>query len=178
MLTIREAEPADADAVWQMLEPVIREGKTYALDKDLTKADALAFWMAEDKKTFVATENDLGLIGTYFMKPNQSGGGAHVCNCGYVTAETARGKGIARQMCEHSMRVAPQFGYRAMQFNCVVSTNTGAVRLWERLGFQIIGALPEAFNHPEHGFVDAYIMYQQLGNNLTLRKTHPSVPAS
>ena len=162
MVTIREATSGDSGAIWNILKLVIREGKTYALDRDMLQSNALMFWMSDDKKTFVAEDDELGLIGTYFLKSNQSGGGAHVCNCGYVTAEAARGKGIARQMCEHSLKVACDLGYRAMQFNCVVSTNIGAVKLWKRLGFDIVGTLPGAFNHPDEGDVDAYVMYQKL----------------
>jgi ribosomal protein S18 acetylase RimI-like enzyme len=102
-------------------------------------------------------------VGTYTIKTNQPGGGAHVCNCGYMVAEAARGRGIARAMCLHSQQEARAMGYLAMQFNFVVETNTGAIALWEALGFATVGRLPHAFAHPEAGLVDARVMYKWLG---------------
>jgi len=117
--------------------------------------------MAADKETFVAEEDGV-VLGTYFMRANQGGGGRHVCNCGYMTGGSATGRGVARRMCQHSLLYAYERGYRAMQFNFVVSTNERAVRLWQSLGFEIVGTLRGAFEHPEHGFVDAFVMYQEL----------------
>lgn len=161
MLNIRRAESRDAGAIAAIILPVIREGATYALDQTLSEAEALAYWMAPDKETFVA-EQDGAIAGTYYMRPNQAGGGRHVCNCGYMTSAAATGRGIARGMCEHSLEQARSRGYRAMQFNFVVSTNERAVRLWQSLGFEIVGRLPGAFKHPSAGYVDALVMYQQL----------------
>jgi ribosomal protein S18 acetylase RimI-like enzyme len=158
---IRRAEPHDAAAIAAILLPTIREGTTYALDRELTEADALAYWHSADKETFVAIE-DGQLVGTYFLRPNQAGGGSHVCNCGYMTHAAATGRGIARRMCEHSLAHARSRGYRAMQFNLVVSTNERAVRLWQSLGFTIVGQLPQAFRHPTDGYVDGFVMYQRL----------------
>jgi ribosomal protein S18 acetylase RimI-like enzyme len=158
---IRRAEPHDAAAIAAILLPTIREGTTYALDRELTEADALAYWLSADKETFVAIE-DGQLVGTYFLRPNQAGGGSHVCNCGYMTHAAATGRGIARRMCEHSLAHARSRGYRAMQFNLVVSTNERAVRLWQSLGFTIVGQLPQAFRHPTDGYVDGFVMYQRL----------------
>ncbi|MFP5307042.1 MAG: N-acetyltransferase family protein [Gammaproteobacteria bacterium] len=141
--------------------PVIREGATYALDADMSEAEALSYWTATDKETFVAEEDGV-ILGTYFMRPNQAGGGRHVCNCGYMTSASATGRGVARRMCEHSLAHAAARGYRAMQFNFVVSTNERAVRLWQSLGFEIVGRLPGAFRHPAQGYVDALVMYQSL----------------
>ena len=101
-------------------------------------------------------------MGTYYLRRNQAGGGAHVCNCGYMVAPEARGHGVARAMCEHSMEAARRQGFRAMQFNFVVSTNVGAVRLWENLGFEIVGRLPSAFDSPSQGLVNAYVMFRTL----------------
>src|SRR5690242_2952281 len=101
--------------------PVIREGATYTLETDLGEAEALAYWLAPEKDTFVAEENGV-IVGTYFIRPNQAGGGGHVCNCGYMTRTAAIGRGVARTMCQHSMKYARERGYRAMQFNFVVST--------------------------------------------------------
>jgi ribosomal protein S18 acetylase RimI-like enzyme len=148
--------------IWSIIGPTIRAGETLALDPEMSEADALAYWMATDKETFVAEENGV-VLGTYYMRANQAGGGAHVSNCGYVTSAAASGRGIARRMCEHSLNHARSRGYRAMQFNFVVSTNERAVRLWQSLGFAIIGRLPLAFRHPTHGYVDALVMYQSLG---------------
>lgn len=161
MLTIRHATNADSDLIWDMLEPVIRAGETYALPRDLSREDAVAYWLAADKHTFVALEEGTAL-GTYYMKANQMGGGSHVANCGYVTSVEARGRGIAAAMCEHSQDEARRRGFTAMQFNLVVSTNTGAVALWQRLGFDIVGTSPGAFAHPTLGHVDAHIMFKTL----------------
>jgi ribosomal protein S18 acetylase RimI-like enzyme len=151
----------DASAIWGILEPVIRAGETYALARTLTREEALAYWMGADRETFVAR---LGgrVVGTYYVKANQAGGGAHVANCGYMTALDQTGKGIARAMCVHSLAAARERGFRAMQFNLVVSTNTRAVRLWQSLDFDIVGRLPRAFQHPLHGEVDAFVMYRLL----------------
>jgi ribosomal protein S18 acetylase RimI-like enzyme len=160
-MTIRSAGPDDAAAIWSIIGPIIRAGETYALDPHMPEADALAYWLAADKETFVA-EEDGAILGTYFIRPNQGGGGAHVCNCGYITSAAATGRGIARLMCKHSMGHARARGFRAMQFNFVVSTNERAVRLWQSLGFQTVGRLPLAFSHPTRGYVDALVMFQTL----------------
>jgi len=161
MVTVRVAHSDDSDAVWRILEPVIRAGETYTLPAELSRADALAFWFAAGHEVFVA-EDESGVLGTYFLRANQKGGGAHVANCGYVTATVATGRGVARAMCAHSLEHAKTQGFRAMQFNFVVSTNERAVRLWESFGFEIVGRLPKAFSHPTLGFVDAYIMHRLL----------------
>ncbi|MBU1378498.1 MAG: GNAT family N-acetyltransferase [Alphaproteobacteria bacterium] len=160
-MLIRPARHDDAAAILSIIGPTIRAGETYALDPSMSDADALAYWLAADKETFVA-EEDGQVLGTYYMKPNQAGGGAHVCNCGYMTATTATGKGVARRMCRHAIEHARLRSYRAMQFNFVVSTNERAVRLWESLGFEVVGRLPLAFKHPAHGYVDALVMFQPL----------------
>jgi L-amino acid N-acyltransferase YncA len=160
-MLIRPARPEDAVAIWSVIRPIIRAGDTYALDPQMSEADARAYWLGSDKETFVAEEDGLTL-GTYYMRPNQAGGGAHVCNCGYMTSTAATGRGIARLMCQHSLDHARARGYRAMQFNFVVSTNQRAVRLWESLGFTIVGRLPLAFRHPTLGYVDALVMFQSL----------------
>lgn len=127
----------------------------------MTRSDALAYWCAPMNETFVALDGNT-VLGTYFIRTNQAGGGAHVANCGYMTAEAAQGRGVARQMLEHSLAHAKARGFRAMQFNFVVATNERAVRTWERHGFDIVGRLPAAFNHPTQGYVDALVMYRQL----------------
>jgi RimJ/RimL family protein N-acetyltransferase len=158
---IRPAEPKDDDAIWRILEPVIRAGETYPLPRNMTQAEVIAYWMGRDCETFVAEENGR-LVGTYYLRANQPGGGAHVANCGYMTASDATGRGVGRRMCEHSLEYARSRRFRAMQFNFVVSTNKRAIGVWQRLGFEIVGRLPLAFNHPCHGYVDVLIMFQKL----------------
>ena len=160
-MAIHPATESDRDAIWAILEPMIRSGETYTLPRDMSKEQALEYWFAADKETFVWKENG-AVLGTYFLKPNQQGGGAHVANCGYVTAADAQGRGIARQMCFHSLERAKERGFRAMQFNFVVSTNERAIKLWTSLGFEIVGRLPLAFEHPTQGFVDALVMYRKV----------------
>ena len=160
-MNIVSGSVADHDALWEILCPVIAAGETYPLPREMSRADALAYWFAADHEVFVAKE-DGNVVGTYYLRPNQKGGGSHVANCGYVTAPWARGRGIARMLCEHSLRRAAARGFRAMQFNFVVSTNERAVRLWQSFGFAIVGRLPSAFLHPEHGYVDAFVMYRTI----------------
>ena len=162
MIRILPFEEKAWPALWQIIQPVFRAGKTYAFSPDITEDEAHRVWIDMPEATFVAKDDNNRLVGTYYIKPNQPALGAHVCNCGYIVAETARGKGIASEMCTHSQREAVGRGFRAMQYNLVVSTNTGAVRLWKRHGFEVVGTLSEAFRHPRHGFVDAYVMYKIL----------------
>jgi L-amino acid N-acyltransferase YncA len=158
---VRSAKASDAPAIAAIILPIIREAATYTLDPDMSETGALAYWMGRDKETFVAEEDGV-VLGSYYMRPNQAGGGRHVCNCGYMTLASATGRGVARSMCEHSLGYARSRGYRAMQFNFVVSTNERAVALWQSLGFEIVGRLPAAFRHPTHGYVNAFVMYQLL----------------
>ncbi len=160
-MDIRPFQPQDWPAVWAILEPVFRAGATYSFATDISESEARHAWLDAPSRTYVALANG-ELLGTYYIKPNQPGLGAHVCNCGYVVAEQARGRGLASAMCEHSQQIAREMGFRAMQYNLVVSTNEGAVRLWQKLGFDIVGRLPGAFNHAEHGYVDALILYKVL----------------
>jgi ribosomal protein S18 acetylase RimI-like enzyme len=158
---IRPQNEKDADAIWKILEPIIRAGETYTLPRDMSRESALAYWLAPGHEVFVAEENG-EIVGTYFLCVNQKGGGAHVANCGYMTAPSAMGRGVARAMCGHSLEHARARGFCAMQFNFVISSNERAVRLWQSFGFEIVGRLPKAFEHPVQGFVDAFVMYRQL----------------
>jgi ribosomal protein S18 acetylase RimI-like enzyme len=160
-MMIWPATPNDHDAIWAVLEPTIRAGETLALPRDMERDAALAFWMAPGADVFVAEEDGV-IVGTYYVCPNHQGGGAHVANAGYVTAIDAIGRGVARAMCTHSIEHARARGFRAMQFNFVISTNDRAVWLWQSMGFSIVGRLPGAFVHPTHGDVDALVMYRKL----------------
>jgi ribosomal protein S18 acetylase RimI-like enzyme len=160
-MLIRPARPGDETAIWSIIGPTIRAGETYALDPALGASEALAYWLGPDKATFVAEENG-EILGTYYIRPNQAGGGGHVCNCGYMTSAAAAGRGIARQMCQDSLDYARERGFTAMQFNFVVSTNERAIRLWQSFGFEIVGRLPLAFHHPRLGYVDALVMFRKL----------------
>ena len=160
-MKIRLATRDDDDAVWSMLEPVFRAGDTYAIDRDISRNDALAYWFGPERRVYLA-ENGGAALGSYYLVRNQKGGGSHVCNCGYVTAPAARGQGVARAMLAHSLQVAPGFGFRAMQFNFVLASNTRAIDIWQRAGFDVVGRLPGAFQHPTLGEVDALVMYRRL----------------
>jgi L-amino acid N-acyltransferase YncA len=159
---IRPFEAPDWPEVWEILVEAFRSGDTYAFSPDISEAEARRIWIEAPAATFVAVDGQDRVLGTYYIKPNQPALGAHVCNCGYIVAAKARKRGIASVMCDHSQREALARSFRAMQYNLVVSTNEGAVRLWKKHGFQIIGTLPGAFRHARLGYVDAYVMYKQL----------------
>ena len=161
-MKIRPATEADRDAIWNIFHEVVADGDTYALDPKIAREDALAYWLAPGTHTYVAQQPAIGIAGTYILRPNQSGGGSHVANAGFMVSASARGQGIGRAMAEHCLSEARRLGFRAMQFNYVISTNTAAIRLWHDLGFAIIGTLPDAFHHPEKGYVDVYVMYCSL----------------
>jgi ribosomal protein S18 acetylase RimI-like enzyme len=160
-LSIRPATAADADAIWAIIAPIIRAGEVFALPRDMLRDDAIAYWMGGDHIAFVAQENG-AIIATHYIRPNQLGGGGHVANAGYATAELASGKGVARAMCAHSLDEARARGFRAMQFNFVVSSNVRAVALWKSMGFEEAARLRGAFEHPSLGFVDALVMWREV----------------
>lgn len=160
-LSIRPAEGADQDAIWAIMEPVIRAGATYPLDPDIGREGAFAYWFAPDKQVFVAEECG-EVLGTYYLKPNSTGPADHVANAGYMTHVEARGRGIASAMARDSFARAKAAGFHAMQFNLVIASNEQAVRLWQKLGLQVVGRLPEAFRHKQLGLVDALVMYRTL----------------
>ncbi len=166
MTSIRKFHNSDWSEIWTILEPEFQSGESYSFPVDISEQEAFRIWIEQPTVTFVA-ENGIGNIsGTYYIKPNQPGQGSHVCNCGYVVAEYARGQGIASEMYRHSHQQAVSMGFRCMQYNMVVASNEGAVRLWKHHGFHIAGTLPEAFHHPKLGYVDAYVMYKKLVSDL------------
>ncbi len=162
MHTIRKFTPADWPALWPLLQTTFASGDTYAYAPDSTEADIYKAWVEQPLATYVAVSSSGDLLGTYTLKANQPGLGSHVCNCGYVVAAHARGQGIAVSLCEHSQTEAVAYGFKAMQFNLVVATNTVAVRLWQRLGFAIVGTVPGAFKHSALGYVAAHVMVKDL----------------
>jgi ribosomal protein S18 acetylase RimI-like enzyme len=171
MIEIRKAVEADKPQIWEIIESVIATGDTYVFSPDSPEEKMLAYWFAADKKTYVALwseppaatgESNQKIFGTFFLKDNQPDLGSHIANAGYMVAPAAKGKGIGRAMAEFSLEEARRLGYEAMQFNFVVKSNEVAVKLWMNLGFEIIGEIPEAFQHAENGLTNALIMYRKL----------------
>jgi len=160
-LKIRKAAWQDFAAIWPILKTIVTQCDTYAFDPEMSRDDGYAIWMSQPEVTYVA-ESGGKIVGSYYLKANFSGPGGHVCNCGYIVDESSRGQGVASALCEHSQKVARDLDYKAMQFNSVVSTNEGAIRLWQKHGFGIIGTVPSAFQHREQGLVDSCIMYKWL----------------
>jgi L-amino acid N-acyltransferase YncA len=160
-MQIRSAEPDDADALWRVIEQVVRTGDTYALPPTMTRDEALAYWRSASHGVYVA-EEDGAILGTYCMRINRPAGGSHVANCGYMVGPWAAGRGVGRALCAASIDRARAVGFRAIQYNFVVSTNERAIHLYQTFGFEIVGRLPGAFAHPTLGYVDAYIMFLVL----------------
>jgi ribosomal protein S18 acetylase RimI-like enzyme len=161
MSEIRKAKEKDWDKIWPIIHAVFQGGDTYPYSPETSKEEAYNIWMRTPTATYVALQNGK-IAGTYYIKPNQPGLGSHVCNAGYMVSPAARGQGIGRRMCVHSLKAAVKLGFKAMQYNLVVVTNTYAVKLWKNMGFEIIGTLPRAFNHKQLGLVDALVMYRSL----------------
>jgi L-amino acid N-acyltransferase YncA len=160
-MTIRLATQTDHEAVCHIISNVISTGDTYVFAPDSSKEKMLNYWFSSDKKTYISEENN-EILGTFYLKENQMDLGSHIVNAGYMVSENARGKGIGKAMALFSLEEAKRLGFRGMQFNLVVKTNEKAVNLWLKLGFKIIGEIPEAYKHSSLGFVNAYIMYQKL----------------
>ncbi|QEH97206.1 GNAT family N-acetyltransferase [Gluconobacter thailandicus] len=158
-LIIRPAQSLDREGIWRVLAPVLKAGETYALPRTWGRRQALGYWMAVEHRVYVAESPEGEIVGTFYLQDNQLGGGRHVGNAGFVACS---GYGAGRQMGEFALKEAQTLGYRAMQFNFVVSTNDRAVALWKRLGFRVVGTLPGAFNHPQCGYVDAFVMWKEL----------------
>ena len=160
-MNIREVIDGDFDDIWPIFHAIVNKGDTYAYPHDTNKQQAQNLWLEIPLATYVAEKNGV-ILGTYFIKTNQTGAGEHVCNCGYMVAPAAQGQGLATLMCQHSQRQALKLGYKAMQFNFVAASNTGALKLWQKLGFATVGCLPRAFLHPQLGYIDAMVMYKWL----------------
>jgi len=159
--TIRSATESDREAIWNIFHEVVAAGDTYAFDPHMSRKDALNYWFRADTHTYVA--DAVGkIVGTYILKPNQSGPGSHVANAAFMVPSSARGQGVGRSMTEHSLEEARRLGFSAMQFNFVVSTNESAINLWQQFGFKTVGTLPGAFRHPEKGYVDVHVMFRSL----------------
>ena len=158
---IRTAVEVDKPAVWQIIKAVIAGGDTYVFPPETPRDEMLEYWFSPEKYVYVA-EQDGNILGTFWLKPNYPGLGSHVCNAAYMVAPDAAGKGIGRKMAEFSLDEARRLGFTAMQFNFVVKSNTAAVRLWESIGMEIIGEIPDAFDHRELGMTNALIMYRKL----------------
>jgi ribosomal protein S18 acetylase RimI-like enzyme len=168
-LKIRAATKRDRDAIWEIFQEVIAAGETYPINLDISRNDALAYWFQPGAHAYVAEQGlrsgrkqEKRIVGGYTVHPNQSGGGSHVANAAFIVAKEARGRGIGRALGEHCLKEARRLGFRAMQFNFVISTNEAAVKLWQDLGMKIVGTLPGAFRHPTEGYVDVYVMYRSL----------------
>jgi L-amino acid N-acyltransferase YncA len=177
---IRAATEADRDVIWKIFHEVVAAGDTYAIDPEISRDDALTYWFATGTHTYVARQDRPAfaglrrgkhLVGTYILKPNQAGAGSHVANAAFMVAPEAQGQGIGRAMAKHCLNEAHRLGFRAMQFNFVVSTNESAIHLWKELGFEIVGVLPKAFQHPRKGFVDVFIMYRSLLDDSSAKLT-------
>ena len=161
IIEIRKAQLEDFNQIWPIFSEIVSKGDTYAYPSNTTREEGFRLWMEIPREVYIAMEGD-EVVGTYYIKTNQGGPGSHVCNCGYMVPSSQREKGIATRMCEHSQQRAVELGYQAMQFNFVASSNQGAVNLWLKLGYQIVGTLPKAFEHPAQGLIDAYVMYKWL----------------
>lgn len=161
MITIREAMEGDWPTVWAMFRAVAAAGDVFAYDESTTEVVARKLWFDPPVECFVA-EDGGQLVGSYFVRANQPGRGAHVANGGYMVSPEARGRGTASAMCEHSLATARRLGFAAMQFNFVVASNAAAMRVWEKHGFAVVGRLPHAFRHKELGLVDALVMFRAL----------------
>ena len=160
-MQIRQAAASDGEHIWNIFHLVVTRGDTYTFDPETSHDDALAYWLHPSNWCYVA-EFEREVVGTYILKANQPALGSHVANAAFMVASHARGRGVGRRMGEHALNEARRLGFRAMQFNFVVSTNEPAITLWQQLGFKIVGTLPGAFRHADKGFVDALVMFRSL----------------
>jgi len=160
-MIIRKTEKEDFSRVWEIFKQVIEEREYYTYDEHTPRVYIEENWINEENLSYVA-KIEGEIAGVYIVRPNQPGHGKHIANAAYMVDNRFRNHGIGRKLGEHSLLAAKEVGYHAMQYNFVVSTNVGAIKLWQSLGFDIIGTIPEAFHHFEKGYVDAHIMYRKL----------------
>ncbi|KAB2845856.1 MAG: GNAT family N-acetyltransferase [Melioribacteraceae bacterium] len=160
-MQFRKAYKSDFENIFPMLKEVFDKGDTYVFPENLSRKEIYEIWMIKNQHVYVAVDEGK-ILGTYYLKPNQPGRGSHVCNAGYIVSSEARGKGLGKAMCRHSIEEAKKLGYGAMQFNIVVSTNKGAIKVWKKCGFKIVATLQKVFNHKEFGLVDAFVMFREL----------------
>lgn len=163
MIHIRPMTASDFEGFWPTFQAIVSAQQTYAYEPATTQEQALQLWFHTPLHTLVAEEDGV-LLGSYYLKANAAGPGSHVSNCGYMVSEVARGRGVARQMCEHSQQLARESGFSAMQFNSVVVSNEVAVALWHSLGFETVGRIPRAYRHKQLGLVDCLVMFKWLAN--------------
>ena len=161
MIEFRKAMENDKSAIWQIIKAVIAGGDTYVFSPDASESEMMAYWFTPDKHNYIAVL-DGRVVGTFWLRANQPGLGSHVGNAAYIVSPDAAGNGIGKQMALWSLDEARRLGFTAMQFNFVVKSNTVAVRLWQKVGFEIIGEIPDAFNHKQNGLTNALIMYREL----------------
>jgi L-amino acid N-acyltransferase YncA len=161
-MLIRTAEPDDWPRIWPFFAQIVADGETYAYPDGLTEAEAMPLWMEKTPGvTVVAVDSDV-VLGSAKMGPNRPGRGAHVATASFMVNPASQGRGTGRALGAYVVDWARSAGYHAIQFNAVVETNTVAVTLWRSLGFEVIGTVPEAFDHPKHGLVGLHVMYQVL----------------
>lgn len=160
-MNIRKASVSDYDQIWEITKQVIAQYESLVFAPDSSREKMLAFWCDPKKHVYVA-ERDEKVVGTFFLCDNQPDMGSHVANGGYMTLPSEGGQGIGYRMGEYSIQEAKRLGYLSMQFNIVLKSNAHAVRLWQKLGFKIVGELPEVFDHPERGLTNAYVMWRRL----------------
>jgi L-amino acid N-acyltransferase YncA len=160
-MTIVSATTAHSNEIWEIFRQVAQTGDTYVFDANISRGDALQYWLAPDHHVFVAVDNG-HVFGTYILRKNQPGRGSHVANASYMVSPQARGKGLGSLMCQHSIEEARRLGFSAIQFNMVVSSNSTAISVWKKHGFEVVGTLPRVFRHETQGFVDAFVMHRFL----------------
>ncbi len=162
-ISVRAATPEDWPAIWQFMRRIVAAGETFSWERDIGEEEARARWCHEPPaRTFVAVDVEGTIVGSAESESNHGGPAAHVATASFMVDPEQQGRGIGRALCAHVLETARADGYRAMQFNAVVETNTAAVELWRSFGFEILATVPEAFHHPTAGYVGLHVMHQRL----------------